>query len=71
MYTHREKCRDCGWRGYHSDLKKRYPTDKENKKYGANNQEGKKYICCPSCGSFNVKGYELDDDYSADHLQGV
>ena len=69
MWTHREKCNACGWGGYRSDLSKRKPTAKENKKYGAANDPdiNKKYPCCPKCKSFDVEGHELEDD----HLQGI
>lgn len=65
MHTHREKCNDCEWRGYYSDLNKRKPTEDELKKYGGD--KNKKYICCPKCSSFDVEGYEISDD----HLQGI
>lgn len=60
-WTHREKCEDCDWRGYRSDLSERKPTAKEFKKHGGN--KDKEYICCPKCKSFNVVGHEIDDDH--------
>lgn len=29
MWTHRERCNNCDWRGYHSDLRKRELTNEE------------------------------------------